>query len=128
MKKRIMVLLLLLFFIFGYLNIVRAEYMVDSQMKIATLDTKIDPMDYQPGQVDSNDEFDTIIGIVLGGIRDVGIIVSVVALMIIGLKTMIGSVEEKSEYKKSLITYIIGITIFAACSTLPDIIYKIFHI
>ena len=37
---------------------------------------------------------------ILGVIQTVGTIISVIVLMIIGIKYMLGSVEERSEYKK----------------------------
>ena len=55
----------------------------------------------------------------------VGAIVSVIVLMILGIKYMIGSVEEKAEYKKTMMPYIIGTTILFAASTIVSIIYNV---
>lgn len=55
----------------------------------------------------------------------VGVIVSVIVLMILGIKYMIGSVEEKAEYKKTMMPYIIGMTILFAASTIVSIIYNV---
>jgi len=63
------------------------------------------------------------IGKALGYINVVGIIVSVVALILIGLKYMLGSVEEKAEYKKTLIPYIIGAFILFTGTLIPNLIY-----
>lgn len=62
---------------------------------------------------------------VIGIIRTVGITISVVALILIGLKYMLGSVEEKAEYKKTLIPYLIGAFLVFTVSLLPQIIYDI---
>ena len=43
--------------------------------------------------------------------------------MIIGLKTMIGSIEEKTQYKESLPGYLIGVFLLFASTTIPSIIY-----
>ena len=52
---------------------------------------------------------------VLGIIRVVGTLIAVGALMVIGIKYMMGSADEKAEYKKVMIPYIIGaILLFAA--------------
>ena len=40
--------------------------------------------------------------------QTVGIVVAVVILLILGIKYMIGSAEEKAEYKKTMIPYIVG--------------------
>lgn len=63
------------------------------------------------------------IGRALGYIQVVGIVVSVVALILIGLKYMLGSVEEKAEYKKTLIPYIIGTFILFTGTLVPNLIY-----
>lgn len=61
---------------------------------------------------------------ILGLIQVVGVVVSVVMLMAIGIKYMLGSVEEKAEYKSSLVPYIIGAFVLFTGSTLPNIIYE----
>lgn len=58
-------------------------------------------------------------------ITTVGSICSVVVLIILGIKYMMGSVEEKAEYKKTLLPYIIGASMIFAASTLVSIIYNI---
>lgn len=61
----------------------------------------------------------------LGYVQLVGTILSVLILMIIGLKYMLGSMEEKAEYKKTLIPYIIGAFMLFSGSLVPQIIYQI---
>lgn len=58
-------------------------------------------------------------------ISTVGSIFSVVVLIILGIKYMLGSVEEKAEYKKSLFPYVIGAVILFGASALANIIYNI---
>lgn len=62
---------------------------------------------------------------ILGLIQIVGVIVSVVMLIAIGIKYMLGSVEEKAEYKETLKPYIIGAFVLFTGTTIPNIIYKI---
>lgn len=45
---------------------------------------------------------------VLGVVQVVGVISSVAALMLLGIKYMVGSLEEKAEYKKTFPIYILG--------------------
>ena len=40
-------------------------------------------------------------------LRTVGIVASVIILMVLGIKYMMGSAEEKAEYKKNFITFIV---------------------
>ncbi len=52
---------------------------------------------------------------ILGIIQLIGNFVAVGVLLILGIKYMMGSAEEKAEYKKTMIPYIIGaVLIFAA--------------
>ena len=52
-------------------------------------------------------------------------VLSVIVLIILGLKYMMGSVEEKAEYKKSFMPYIIGAALVFAASTIAGIVYNI---
>ena len=49
-------------------------------------------------------------------IRNVGIVLAVIVLMILGIKYMMGSAEEKAEYKKSMIPYIVGTVVLFGAS------------
>ena len=69
-------------------------------------------------------EAEEIGNVIFGIVRTVGIILSVVTLMLLGIKYMIGSVEEKAEYKKTFGIYIIGALMVFAISTFIDVIYK----
>lgn len=52
---------------------------------------------------------------ILGIIQVIGTVVAVGVLMVLGIKYMMGSAEEKAEYKKTMIPYLIGaILLFAA--------------
>lgn len=64
------------------------------------------------------------VGKILGIIRIIGTVTSVVMLIVIGLKFMLGSVEEKAEYKQSLKPYIIGALLLFTGTIIPQVIYK----
>lgn len=64
-------------------------------------------------------------GNIVGILSAVGVVVSVVALMALGIKYMLGSVEQRAEYKKDFIPYIIGAFLVFTVSLLPQIIYTI---
>ena len=55
----------------------------------------------------------------------VGIVVSVIMLMAIGIKYMLGSVEEKADYKNSLKPYIIGAFILFTGTLLANFLFKL---
>ena len=52
---------------------------------------------------------------ILGIITNVGMIVAVIIVAVLGVKYMMGSTEEKAEYKKSMIPYLVGaVLVFGA--------------
>ena len=58
-------------------------------------------------------------------VRAIGVIAAVVILMIVGIKYMIGSAEEKAEYKKTMPAYVIGAILVFAASQIIAFIIKI---
>ena len=61
---------------------------------------------------------------ILSVIQVIGTVLSVVILIIIGIKYMLGSVEEKADYKKTMMPYIYGTLFLFAGSQIPQIIYE----
>lgn len=57
--------------------------------------------------------------------QTVGIVVAVVILLVIGIKYMIGSAEEKAEYKKTMIPYIVGAILIFASTTIVNVVYNL---
>lgn len=52
---------------------------------------------------------------IIGILRIVGSVAAVIILMVLGFKYMMGSAEDKADYKKSMIPYLVGaICIFLA--------------
>lgn len=90
-------------------------------------DIDINPEEYNPGMptVSEAKRATEMAGQVLGIVRNCGVIASVVALSIIGLKYMLGSLDEKANYKENMVPYIAGIAILLMCTTIPSIIYNI---
>lgn len=62
---------------------------------------------------------------IVGPVRLFGSFMSVFAIMIIGIKYMLGSVEEKAEYKKTLLPYFIGAIIVFGIINIVGFIYDI---
>lgn len=61
-------------------------------------------------------------GFILGWIKYIGIIVSVITLAFIGIKYMFGSVEGKAEYKKTMFPYLVGCFMLMGTSLIIGII------
>lgn len=57
--------------------------------------------------------------------QTVGIVVAVVVLLVLGIKYMMGSAEEKAEYKKTMIPYVVGAVLIFASTTIVNIVYQL---
>ncbi len=62
---------------------------------------------------------------IVGVVRIVGIVVAVIILLVLGIKYMMGSAEEKADYKKSMIPYMVGAILIFASSTIVGIVYDL---
>ncbi len=62
---------------------------------------------------------------IVGVVQTIGVVVSVVVLIGIGIKYMLGSVEERADYKRTLLPYVIGAVLVFSISTLPQLIYDV---
>ena len=62
---------------------------------------------------------------VLGIIQTAGIVISVIMLMVIGMKYILSSVEERADYKQTLMPYLIGAVLVFTGTTIPQLIYII---
>lgn len=83
--------------------------------------------DISIGGTDKDESSKKITGIILGRIQVVGSVISVVALLIIGLRYMFSSLEEKANMKGVLIYYIVGCILVFATSNILGIVYEIFE-
>ncbi len=61
---------------------------------------------------------------IIGIIQVIGIIISVMVLMILGIKYMMGSASERAEYKKTMIPYLVGAILIFAATTIANIVYQ----
>ena len=60
-------------------------------------------------------------------LQTVGVVLSVVVLVVIGIKYMMGSAEEKAEYKKTFLPYVIGAALIFAASIFAQVAYDFFN-
>ena len=60
----------------------------------------------------------------MGILSTIGIVLSVLVLMVLGIKYMMGSAEEKAEYKKTMIPYIVGAILIFGASTIANMVYN----
>ena len=94
------------------------------QQTTQVADPTKNPNTYKPGSATSK-KIQGKVGPILGAIRNVGIVLSVIFLMIIGVQAMLGSAEERADYKKRLPKYLIGVVVLLAGSVIPQLIYNV---
>lgn len=91
---------------------------------MAINDPITDPNAYKPGSINTNDAniVASKAGIIFNVISTLGIIIAVITIIVIGIKYMIGSVEERAEYKKTMIPYLIGVVLIGSISGILQLI------
>ena len=93
-----------------------------SQLKPSDIESKV-----TYGDSTSNTELATMAGKVVGLIRNIAVIAGVILLTVIGIKFMMGSAEEKAEYKKSLVPLVVGIVVVMAATQIASMIFGFFN-
>lgn len=86
---------------------------------------KFNPNDYEPDSrttVSNANELEKIGNRFMGVLMTIGTVLSVVVLMGIGVKYMMGSVEEKAQYKKTLFPYVVGASLVFGITTIIQIL------
>ena len=69
-------------------------------------------------------EIQDVGGRILGVLQTVGVVLAVIILVILGIKYMMGSAEEKAEYKKTMVPYLVGAVFIFAAPIIANIVYN----
>ena len=82
-----------------------------------------------PGDLKGNGatlgEGQNLVNTIIGWLTGIGMAVSVIVLLVLGIKYMIGSAEEKAEYKKTMIPYLVGAVLVFGASAIAQVVYSI---
>lgn len=81
------------------------------------------PGELKPEQ-SGTEQIDSVGQRVMGILQALGIVIAVAVLMILGIKYMMGSAEEKAEYKKTMIPYVIGAVLIFAATTIANAVFN----
>lgn len=84
------------------------------------------PGDIQATSTSADSTITSIGGKILSAVTTAGIVLSVLMLAVLGVKYMLGSSEEKAEYKKSMMPYLIGALLVFAASTIATAVNGLF--
>ena len=101
-------------------------------MVIMIISISISSFALEPSEIQGNTsaqgttEITNVGNSIVGILQVVGIVLSVVVLIVLGIKYMMGSAEEKAEYKKTMVPYIVGAALIFAASALAQVIYQFF--
>ena len=74
------------------------------------------------GDTNSDSQMEKIGSVLISYITNAAMVISVVMLAALGIKYMIGSAEEKAEYKKSLLPLIIGAVLVFGAAAIAKVI------
>lgn len=66
-----------------------------------------------------------VAGRIVKAIRNIAAIVAVVIISILGIKYMIGSTQERADYKKSFIPLIVGVIVVVAAAQIATMIFSV---
>ena len=114
-KNKIIIKLILIVFFLIYLSLNYNIYGFSTEQW-----NPIDGVSLEGGEVIKD-----IGDIITGGVALVGSAISVITILIIAIKYMLGSVEEKADYKKTMVPYIIGAIMVFGISNIVNILYQV---
>ena len=77
------------------------------QPQVMAEDTRIQEFEKYAQSQPMSSTFTDMVGTILGVVQTVGSLIAIISLIVLGIKYMMGSVEEKAEYKKTLMPYFI---------------------
>lgn len=98
-------------------------------LAITLISTSVFASSFQPANlkedIDTNntENVQDIGGRIIGIIQVVGNIVAIAMLIVLGIKYMMGSAEEKADYKKTLFPYFVGAIFIFAAANLAQMVY-----
>lgn len=81
-----------------------------------------DPGKYAPPDESAPQNVTNMIGTIATIIQAIGVVLSVIVIVLLGIKYMLGSVEERADYKKAMLPFLVGAVLITATSTIVKII------
>lgn len=121
MKKKNTIIILLLF-IMGIAIFSTISMAANNTTLTNPLD---DPGSFEPSSMTKAGKLKNMGNTIIGIVQFIGSFTSVIALIVIGIKYMTGSIEEKAEYKKTMGPYVIGAILVFATTNLLGIVNSI---
>ena len=117
MKKSVKVISTLLLAVMIVMSIASVVFAVDVDSVISGVETG--------GTTTDTRKITTLGANIVNIIQVVGIVVAIIVLLVIGIKYIIGSAEQKAEYKTTMIPYIVGAVLIFAGTSIVKVIYQL---
>lgn len=114
--KKVSIILLAVFLLFSITQPVALAEKQDVKGIIENVNKSTDKVD---------ENVTNVAGTIVNWIWGISIVVAVIVIMVIGLKYVIGSTQEKAKYKESLIPLVVGIVLIVFASTIAKILFSI---
>ena len=104
-------------------------------LSVALMFTFVQPVSFAKQDVDSvisqteggnemSGELGQVAGTVINWLWGISIIIAIIVVMYIGIKFIIGSTQEKAEYKKSLMPLVVGVILVVFATTLVKFLFS----
>ena len=86
--------------------------------------TSVDPGTWknQPGDKIKTDDITNFSASLINVISIIGSAAAIITLIVLGIKYMMGSAEEKAEYKKTMIPYLVGAILIFGASAITKVV------
>lgn len=100
------------------------------EVKASNSGSIIDGVNQAAGTADLGTTGDTLkdkAGTILAYIRNIAAIAGVIIISILGVKYIVGSVEQKAEYKKNFMPLIVGILIVVLATQIAKMLFSVFE-
>lgn len=120
LKKAIKIIIMALILIM--IGNILVTYTLNSCV-VAMSDVSKNPNSWGPTGNTVDSTFDNLIAIIATVVSRIGTVVSIISLLLIGIKFMLGSVEEKAQYKQTMKPWLIGAILLFGMSKVPTILY-----
>lgn len=108
---KIFLIVLILFGMISQLSVCNATQIIDASTGV-----------YDPDEIGEEKELTNKAGVIASAVRNVGIVLIVIATMVLGVKAMIGSNEEKADFKGLIPGILFAAILIVAMAFIPNLV------
>ncbi len=120
MEKKILKINKMILIIIALMMFVNVFY-----IDVFAADNIVNPNNYKVNNLGNSQNAIKTVGAIVNVIQILGIIIAICSIGILGIKYMTGSLEQRAEYKKTLLPFIVGVALITAIVSIVKLIYQI---